>query len=135
MDKLEIKQGSFIQQTQYFIPVEINDFYRICPSYRHVWESLIFSNFHLSDVSFHWYRTNVNVEACQCCISNLLNKKTTGHVWQSHYIQNNNKNVWRTIGPPSTRLLSDLTKICPLRSDGPTNFKNSALLGSIFRHI
>jgi hypothetical protein len=24
MDKLEIKQGSFIQQTQYFIPVEIN---------------------------------------------------------------------------------------------------------------
>ena len=23
MDKLEIKQGSFIQQTQYFIPVEI----------------------------------------------------------------------------------------------------------------
>ena len=44
MDKLEIKQGSFIQQTQYFIPVEIIDFYRICPaSYRHVWESLIFS--------------------------------------------------------------------------------------------
>ena len=24
MDKLEIKQGSFIQQTQYFIPVEID---------------------------------------------------------------------------------------------------------------
>ena len=23
MDKLEIKQGSFMQQTQYFIPVEI----------------------------------------------------------------------------------------------------------------
>ena len=42
MDKLEIKL-SFIQQTQYFIPVEINDFYRICPSYQHVWESLIFS--------------------------------------------------------------------------------------------
>ena len=38
MDKLEIKQGPFIQQTQYFIPVEID-----YPSYRHVWESLIFS--------------------------------------------------------------------------------------------
>ena len=38
MEKLEIKQGSFIQQTQYFIPVEID-----VPSYRHVWESLIFS--------------------------------------------------------------------------------------------
>jgi hypothetical protein len=24
MDKLEIKQGSFIQQTQYFIPVELD---------------------------------------------------------------------------------------------------------------
>jgi hypothetical protein len=24
MDKLEIKRGSFIQQTQYFIPVEID---------------------------------------------------------------------------------------------------------------
>jgi hypothetical protein len=24
MDKLEIKQGSFIQQTQYFIPMEID---------------------------------------------------------------------------------------------------------------
>jgi hypothetical protein len=24
MDKLDIKQGSFIQQTQYFIPVEID---------------------------------------------------------------------------------------------------------------
>ena len=24
MDKLEIKQGSFIKQTQYFIPVEID---------------------------------------------------------------------------------------------------------------
>jgi hypothetical protein len=24
MDKLEIKQGSFIQQTQYFIPVKID---------------------------------------------------------------------------------------------------------------
>jgi hypothetical protein len=50
MDKLEIKQGSFIQQTQYFIttvgPVETNvfpdriDFYRIFPLDRHVWESL-----------------------------------------------------------------------------------------------
>ena len=32
------KQGSFIQQTQYFIPVEIE-----LSSYRHAWESLIFS--------------------------------------------------------------------------------------------
>jgi hypothetical protein len=24
MDKLEIKQGSFLQQTQYFVPVEID---------------------------------------------------------------------------------------------------------------
>ena len=27
------------------------------------------------------------------------------------------KNVWWTIGPPSMRLLSDLPKICPRRSD------------------
>jgi hypothetical protein len=27
MDKLEIKQGSFIQQTQYIIPVEIDFFH------------------------------------------------------------------------------------------------------------
>jgi hypothetical protein len=50
MDKLEIKQGSFIQQTQYLYrpvgPVETNifleriDFYHICPSDRHVCESL-----------------------------------------------------------------------------------------------
>ena len=61
MDKLEIKQGSFMQQTQYFIPVEIDlsvvparlgisDFFT-CPigqlSYK----------IYLSDVSFHWYRT------------------------------------------------------------------------------
>jgi hypothetical protein len=36
MDKLEIKQGSFIQQTQYFIPVEID-------LYRHFWESDFFT--------------------------------------------------------------------------------------------
>ena len=50
MNKLEIKQGSFIQQIQYFIPdsrsggnqcfLDRTDFYRICPSDRHVWESL-----------------------------------------------------------------------------------------------
>ena len=51
MDKLEIKQGSFIQLTQYFIPVsrsgqETNvfpdriDFYWIYPLDRHAWESL-----------------------------------------------------------------------------------------------
>jgi hypothetical protein len=27
------------------------------------------------------------------------------------------QNVWQTIGPPSMRFLSDLLKICPLRSD------------------
>ena len=27
------------------------------------------------------------------------------------------QNVWRTIGPPSMRLLSDLPKICPRWSD------------------
>ena len=45
----------------------------ICPSYRHVWESLIFFTcpvgqlyykIYLSDVSSDWYRTNVNVEDC-----------------------------------------------------------------------
>ena len=55
MDKLEIKQGSFIQQTQYFIPVGIDlsvaparlgisDFFT-CP---------IGQPLYLSDVSFHW---------------------------------------------------------------------------------
>ena len=38
MDKLEIKQDSFIQQTQYFIPVEID-----LSVYRHVWESDFFT--------------------------------------------------------------------------------------------
>jgi hypothetical protein len=33
------------------------------------------------------------------------------------------QNVWRTIGSPSMRLLSDLPKICPLWSD---KFQNSA---------
>ena len=45
-----------------------------------------------------------------------------GHVWQSHYIQNNKKMFGgqyfvNIVGPPSMRLLSDLPKICPLRSD------------------
>jgi hypothetical protein len=45
MNKLEIKQGSFIQQTQYFIPDSRsggNQCFpdRICPSDRHVWESM-----------------------------------------------------------------------------------------------
>ena len=55
MDKLEIKQGSFIQQTQYFIPVEID--LSVVPARLGIWF------FSMSDVSFHWYRTNVNVEA------------------------------------------------------------------------
>ena len=41
------------------------------------------------------------------------------------------QNVWQTIGPPSMRLLSDLPKIYPLRSDGPTNFKNSVVVACI----
>ena len=55
MDILEIKQGSFMQRTQYFIPDSQYggnqcfsgpiDFYWICPSDRHVWESLIFENY------------------------------------------------------------------------------------------
>ena len=68
MDKLEIKWGFFIQQTQYFIPVKIDlsivlarlgisDFFT-CPVGQPEY------NIYLSDVSFHWYRTNVNVEAC-----------------------------------------------------------------------
>ena len=44
MDKLEIKQDSFIQQIQYFIPMEI-DLY-VVPARLGI-----------------WYRTNVNVEA------------------------------------------------------------------------
>ena len=66
MDKLGTKQGFFIQQTQYFIPVEID--WSVGPA------GLGISDFfHLSHrttviqdllVSFHWYRTNVNVEAC-----------------------------------------------------------------------
>ena len=68
MDKLEIKQGSSIQQTQYFIPVEID--LSVVPA--HLGISDFFTcpigqpkyKIYLSDVSFHWYRTNVNVEAC-----------------------------------------------------------------------
>jgi hypothetical protein len=40
-DKLEIKQGSFIQQTQYFIPVEID--LSVVDLHRHVWESDFFT--------------------------------------------------------------------------------------------
>ena len=69
MDRLEIKQGSFIQQTQYFIPVEI--YLSVVPACS-LWESDFFTcpvgqplyKIYLSDISFHWYRTNVNVEAC-----------------------------------------------------------------------
>ena len=67
MDKLEIKQGSFIQQTQYFIPVEI-DLSVVLARLGIVTFSLVLSDNRnkrstCPDVSFHWYRTNVNVEA------------------------------------------------------------------------
>ena len=69
MDKLEIKQGSFIQQTQYFIPVEID--LSVVPARLGIWL------FHLSRrTTVIQYllvrrqfslvpdnRTNVNVEA------------------------------------------------------------------------
>jgi hypothetical protein len=45
MDKLEIKQGSFIQQTQYFIPVEI-DLSRRTDTYRNLIFSLVPSDNH-----------------------------------------------------------------------------------------
>ena len=65
MDKLEIKQGYFIQQTQYFIPVEID--LSVVPARLGIWF------FHLSR------RTNVNVEACTCSwVSATLNASSVG---------------------------------------------------------
>jgi hypothetical protein len=64
MDKLEIKWGSFIQQTQYFIPVGID--LSVVPARLGIWcfhlSRRTTYKIYLSDVSFHWYRTNVNVE-------------------------------------------------------------------------
>jgi hypothetical protein len=47
MDKLEIKQGSFIQQTQYFIPVEID--LSVVPARLGIW-------------FFHLYRRTTVIE-------------------------------------------------------------------------
>jgi hypothetical protein len=70
MDKLEIKQGSFIQQTQYFIPVEID--LSVVPTRLGIWlfhlsrrttviqDLLVRRQFSLVPDN----RTNVNVEAC-----------------------------------------------------------------------
>jgi hypothetical protein len=70
MDKLEIKQGSFIQQTQYFIPVEI--YLSVVPAHLGIWffhlsrqttviqDLLVRRQFSLVPDN----RTNVNVEAC-----------------------------------------------------------------------
>ena len=69
MDKLEIKQGSFIQQTQYFIPVEID--LSVVPARLGIWffhlscrttviqDLLVRRQFSLVPDN----RTNVNVEA------------------------------------------------------------------------
>ena len=70
---IKINYGQIGDQTGLFTKVfpDRIDFYRIFPSYRHVWESLIFSlvpldnriyKIYLSDVSFHRYRTNANVD-------------------------------------------------------------------------
>ena len=70
MDKSEIKQGSFIQQTQYFIPVEID--LSVVPARLGIWfvhlfrrttviqDLLVRRQFSLVPDN----RTNVNVEAC-----------------------------------------------------------------------
>ena len=71
MDKLEIKQGSFLQQTQYFIPVEIQIDLSVVPARLGIWlfhlsrrttviQDLLVRQFSLVPVNL----TNVNVEAC-----------------------------------------------------------------------
>ena len=76
MDKLEIKQGSFIQQTQYFIPVEIDlsvvsarlgisDFFHLSRRTTVIQDLLVRRQFSLVPDN----RTNVNVEAC---VSNYI---------------------------------------------------------------
>jgi hypothetical protein len=69
MDKLEIKQGSFIQQTQYFIPVEIDlsvvlarlgiCFFHLSRRTTVIQDLLVRRQFSLVPDN----RTNVNVEA------------------------------------------------------------------------
>ena len=70
MDKLEIKQGSFIKQTQYFIPVEIDlsvvparlgiaDFFTYPVKTTVIQDLLVRRKFSLVPDN----RTNVNVEA------------------------------------------------------------------------
>ena len=70
MDKLEIKQGSFIQQTQYFIPVEIDlsivtarlgiCFFHLSRRTTVIQDLLVRRQFSLVPDN----RTNNNVEAC-----------------------------------------------------------------------
>ena len=71
MDKLEIKQGSFIRQTQYFIPVEIDlsvvparlgisVFFHLSRQTTVIQDLLVQRQFSLVPDN----RTNVNVEAC-----------------------------------------------------------------------
>ena len=81
MDKLEIKQGSFIQQTQYFIPVEIDlsvvparlgisDFFTCDLSRRTtvIQDMLVRRQFSLVPDN----RANVNVEACNMLMYNVI---------------------------------------------------------------
>jgi hypothetical protein len=71
MNKLVIKQGSFIQQTQYFIPAEIDlsvvparlrisDFFTFSRRTTVIHDLLVRRQFSLVPDN----RTNVNVEAC-----------------------------------------------------------------------
>jgi hypothetical protein len=88
MDKLEIKQGSFIQQTQYFIPVEI-DLY-VVPTRLEIWffhlsrrttviqDLLVRRQFSLVPDN----RTNVNVEAwCLKISPNISNTNLSLWFW------------------------------------------------------
>jgi hypothetical protein len=80
MDKLEIKQGSLIQQIQYFIPMEIDlsvvpprlgisDFFHLSRRTTVIQDLLVRCQFLLVPDN----RTNINVEACiQGLMFNIL---------------------------------------------------------------
>ena len=90
MDKLEIKQGSFIQQTQYFIPVEID--LSVIPACLGIWffhlsrrttviqDLLVQRQFSLVPDN----RTNVNVEAWNKFMTQTDNPYQGCHVQITH---------------------------------------------------
>jgi hypothetical protein len=84
-----------------FFQLYVHDFYSTWNTYYSTWMGML--------------RYVLN----QGCISNLFKQEINNHgtclTKPLHTKQQ--QNVWRTIGPPSMRLLSDLPKICPLRSD------------------